>query len=167
MNICILDIRMEKMWKYTLKRLLLAILTVIIIICITFFAMNAIPGGPFDKEKAPDPAVQAVLEARFNLDKPLGQQFILYLKNMLKGDFGISLKTGRDISKTITESFAISAKLGGIAIICALVPGLMVVLPHRQLQQLLQHPLQLPQRSWHLLRPRSPIPFRIGNLMTN
>ncbi|HMM30712.1 MAG TPA: ABC transporter permease [Clostridia bacterium] len=112
------------MWKYILKRIGLAIVTVLIITTITFFAMNAIPGGPFEKEKAPDPAVRAVLEARFHLDKPIGEQFIYYMEDMLKGDFGISLKTGRDIAQTIGESFAISAKLGGMAAVVALIFGL-------------------------------------------
>ncbi len=112
------------MWKYILKRIGLAIVTVFIIITITFFAMNAIPGGPFEKEKAPDPAVRAVLEARYHLDKPVGEQFIYYIEDMLKGDFGISLKTGRDIAQTIGETFAISAKLGGMAAVVALVFGL-------------------------------------------
>jgi oligopeptide transport system permease protein len=112
------------MWKYILKRIGLAIVTVLIITTITFFAMNAIPGGPFEKEKAPDPAVRAVLEARFHLDKPISEQFIYYMEDMLKGDFGISLKTGRDIAQTIGESFAISAKLGGMAAVVALIFGL-------------------------------------------
>lgn len=112
------------MLRYAIKRILLAVLTVFIIITITFFVMNAIPGGPFEKEKAPDPAVKAVLEARFHLDKPLGEQYLLYLDGMLHGDFGISLKSGRDIAKTITESFAISAKLGGMAAAAAVVLGL-------------------------------------------
>ena len=103
------------MLKYTVKRVVLAVITVFIISAITFFAMNAIPGGPFSKEKAPDPAVQAALEARFNLDKPVGQQFLIYLKNLMHGDFGISLKTGREISQIIGEKFAISARLGGMA----------------------------------------------------
>lgn len=114
------------MWKYILKRLGLAIVTVFIIITLTFFAMNAIPGGPFDKEKAPDPAVRAVLEARFHLDKPVGVQFGYYIANMFRGDFGISLKSGRDIARTISESFAVSAKLGGIAALAALVVGLVL-----------------------------------------
>ncbi|HWS29662.1 MAG TPA: ABC transporter permease [Clostridia bacterium] len=114
------------MWKYILKRIGLAIVTVFIIITITFFAMNAIPGGPFEKEKAPDPAVRAALEARFHLDKPVGEQFILYLEDMVQGDFGISLKTGRDIMQTISESFSISAKLGGAAAAAALVFGLIL-----------------------------------------
>lgn len=113
------------MWKYAIKRVLLAVVTIFIIIAITFFAMNAIPGGPFNKEKATDPAVLAVLEARYNLDKPVPVQFLLYLQNLLHGDFGISLKTGREISTIIGESFPISAKLGGMAILVALVLGLL------------------------------------------
>lgn len=112
------------MWKYAIKRIVLAVMTIFIIVAITFFAMNAIPGGPFNKEKATDPAVLAVLEARYNLDKPVPVQFLLYLKNILHGDFGISLKTGRDISTIIGESFPISARLGGMAILVALVLGL-------------------------------------------
>ncbi|HWR18310.1 MAG TPA: ABC transporter permease [Clostridia bacterium] len=114
------------MWKYILKRIGLAIVTVFIIITITFFAMNAIPGGPFEKEKAPDPAVRAALEARFHLDKPVGEQFVLYINDMLHGDFGISLKSGRDIMQTISESFSVSAKLGGAAAVVALVCGLIL-----------------------------------------
>ena len=118
--------RLLPMLKYTVKRVLLAVITVFIISAITFFAMNAIPGGPFAKEKAPDPAVQAALEARFNLDKPVGTQFLIYLKNLLHGDFGISLKTGRDISQIIMEKFAVSAKLGGMAAGFAIVLGLIL-----------------------------------------
>ena len=112
------------MLKYTIKRLLLAAVTVLIIAAITFVAMNALPGGPFSKEKATDPTVQAMLEARFNLDKPVPEQFLIYMKNLLHGDFGISLKTGREISVTIRDSFAVSAKLGGMAAGLAVVLGL-------------------------------------------
>ncbi len=114
------------MLRYTVKRVLLALVTIFIIAAITFFAMNAIPGGPFSSEKAPDPAVQAVLEKRFNLDKPVWQQFFLYLEGLVHGDFGVSLKTGREISATITESFAISAQLGGMAMLLAVFGGLVL-----------------------------------------
>ena len=114
------------MLKYAVKRILLAIVTVFIIAAITFFSMNAIPGGPFSKEKASDPAVQAILEKRFGLDKPVHEQFIMYLGNVARGDFGISLKTGRDISQTIAESFSVSAKLGGMAAATAVVIGLIL-----------------------------------------
>jgi oligopeptide transport system permease protein len=114
------------MWKYAVKRILLAIMTVFIIIVITFFAMNAIPGGPFESEKAPEPSVRKALEARYNLDKPLGEQFLIYLGNLAQGDFGLSLKTGREITTTITNGFAISAKLGGMAGLTAIVFGLVL-----------------------------------------
>ena len=112
------------MGKYVTKRVLLAIVTVFIVCGITFFAMNAIPGGPFDGEKALSPEVKEALEKRFNLDKPVVEQFVLYMKNLAHGDFGVSAKTGRDIKTTIFESFKVSAKLGGMAILTALVLGL-------------------------------------------
>ena len=68
------------MTKYIIKRLLLAVLTVFIICAITFFLMHAIPGGPFNREKALDPATIAALNARYNLDKPLLVQFGIYIK---------------------------------------------------------------------------------------
>ena len=109
-----------------MKRVLLAVVTIFIIAAIPFLAMNAIPGGPCAKEKASEPRIKAVLEKRFNLDKPVGEQFLLYLRNFAKGDFGVSTKTGREVSTTIFTSFAISARLGSMAILTALVMGLVL-----------------------------------------
>ncbi len=114
------------MTKYVVKRVLLAILTVFIVCAITFFAMNAIPGGPFDGEKAISDEVRRVLEQRFNLDKPVWEQFFLYLNNLLHGDFGVSAKTGREIKTTIFSSFSVSAKLGGMAVLVALISGVVM-----------------------------------------
>ena len=114
------------MAKYIFKRVLLAIVTIFIVCMITFFTMNAIPGGPFAGEKAKSPEVQAALEKRFNLDKPVGQQFVIYMGNMLRGDFGISAKTGREISQTISSKFAVSAKLGIFAVLTAVVVGVVL-----------------------------------------
>ncbi|MCH5210853.1 MAG: ABC transporter permease [Oscillospiraceae bacterium] len=114
------------MVKYVVKRIFLAILTVIVISMITFLAMNAIPGGPFNKEKATSPAVIAALETRYNLDKPLPQQYLLYMNNLIHGDPGVSLKTGRNISDIIAESFPISAKLGLSASLFAVAIGLVL-----------------------------------------
>ena len=111
------------MLKYVVKRGFLAIITLLIICAITFFAMNAIPGGPFDGEKAISEEVRAALERRYNLDKPVPEQFVLYMKNLLQGDFGISLKTGREIKTVIGESFVVSAKLGGMAVVVAVILG--------------------------------------------
>ncbi|MBO7357746.1 MAG: ABC transporter permease [Lachnospiraceae bacterium] len=111
------------MARYILKRIGLAILTVFLICLLTFFLMNAIPGGPFNSEKALSKATIQALNERYNLDKPLLVQFGLYMKNLLRGDFGVSLKTGRDIKDIIGESFPISARLGLTAVIIALVAG--------------------------------------------
>lgn len=111
------------MAKYIVKRVLLAVVTVFIICAITFFLMHAVPGGPFNKEKALSAATIAALEERYNLDKPLFTQFMLYMKGLVQGDFGVSLKNGRDIRDIINDSFPISAKLGLLAMLVALVSG--------------------------------------------
>ncbi len=112
--------------RYIFKRVMLALLSIFIICLITFFTMNAIPGGPFSGEKALSPAVKAALEARYNLDKPLWTQFWLYMGNILHGNFGISLKTGREISTTLFSCFRVSAKLGGEALIVAIIIGVVL-----------------------------------------
>ncbi|NLB10563.1 MAG: ABC transporter permease [Clostridiaceae bacterium] len=112
------------MWRYVIKRVLLAIVTVFVVVAITFFTMNAIPGGPFDKEKASDPATIKALTERYDLDKSLGEQFGIYLSRMLQGDLGISMRNGREITKTISTKFAVSAKIGGYSIIASLVIGM-------------------------------------------
>ncbi len=114
------------MARYVVKRLILAVVTIFIVCAITFFAMNAIPGGPFNAEKAPSPEVQKVLEKRYNLDKPVGTQFVLYMRNVFRGDFGVSLKTGRDIADILWTSFKISAKLGGMAAVVAIICGIVL-----------------------------------------
>lgn len=114
------------MYRYIIKRVLLAIITVFIIAAITFFTMNAIPGGPFASEKAPSPEVKRVLEERYNLDKPVTEQFVIYISNFLRGDLGVSLKNARSISTIIGESFPISAKLGGLAALVATIVGVVL-----------------------------------------
>ncbi len=117
---------MKALAKYVTKRVLLAVATLLVVCGITFFSMNVIPGGPFDGEKAVSPEVRAVLEQRFNLDKSVPEQFVLYLNNLLHGDFGVSTKTGRDIKATIFGSFGVSARLGGQAIVVAVICGIIL-----------------------------------------
>ncbi len=114
------------MLRYFIKRVLLAVLTVFIVSAITFFAMNAIPGGPFNSEKALTPQVKASLEARYNLDKPVPVQYILYMKNFFEGNLGVSIKTGREVADIIGESFPISARLGGMAVLVSTSIGLVL-----------------------------------------
>ena len=111
------------MARYIIKRIIMAILTVFIIAAITFFLMHAVPGGPFNREKALSEATVQALNERYGLDKPLITQFFMYLKAILHGDFGVSLKNGREISAIFAESFPISCKLGLMAIAVALVTG--------------------------------------------
>ena len=73
---------------YLIKRVLMALLALLIITCVTFVVMNLVPGGPFLSEKAPSPEVLAALEAKYGLDKPLGEQLVNYLKDLLHGDLG-------------------------------------------------------------------------------
>ena len=113
---------------YILKRIGLALLTVWIVITVTFFVMHAVPGGPFQSEKALSPEAQAALEAKYGLDQPLYVQYFNYLKNIVTGfDFGPSLtQTGRNVIDIIGDGMAVSAKLGLMAAGIALVMGVVL-----------------------------------------
>ncbi|HPE96231.1 MAG TPA: ABC transporter permease, partial [Bacillota bacterium] len=117
---------MSKMWLYILKRVLLGLLSIFIIITVTFFAMHAVPGGPFNSEKATTPAVKAALEAKYGLDKPVTEQYVTYIKDIVtKFDFGPSLKLrGRQVVDVMLDGFKVSAKLGLIAALSAIIIGL-------------------------------------------
>lgn len=115
----------SKLAFYIVKRVLLASFTVFLVITITFFAMKAIPGGPFLSEKASSPAVTAQLEAKYGLDKPLFEQYITYLKDVLRLDFGPSIRNrGRNVTDLIIEGFKTSGKLGIVAATVAIALGL-------------------------------------------
>ena len=117
----------SKTLLYILKRILLAILTIWIVITITFFVMHAIPGGPFLSEKAITPSAQAALEAKYGLDKPLMQQYFNYLKGALRFDFGPSLKMrGQSVIEIILDGLKTSAVLGIIAAALAGVFGIVL-----------------------------------------
>lgn len=113
------------MFKYIIKRIGLAIVTIWAVATITFFLMNLVPGGPFLSEKAVSPKAMAALEAKYGLDKPLYEQYITYMTDALHGDFGDSLKQrGRTVTSIILTKFPVSAKVGGIAVLVALVLGI-------------------------------------------
>jgi oligopeptide transport system permease protein len=113
------------MTKYVIKRVLMALVTIWAVATITFFLMNLVPGGPFLSEKAISPQAQAALEAKYGLDKPLSQQYITYITDAAKGDFGDSLKQrGRSVMSIILMKFPVSARVGGISIIVALLVGI-------------------------------------------
>ncbi len=124
----------SKTLVYILKRIGLAILTVWVVITVTFFVAHAVPGGPFVGEKAVSPAAQAALEAKYGLDKPVMEQYWTYLKDVVtKFEFGPSLKLrGRMVVDVISDGLKVSAKLGviaaGIALVCGIVLGAIAAL---------------------------------------
>ena len=117
-----------KSLSYIIKRVLLAVLTVWIVLTITFFVMHFVPGGPFASEKAITPAAQAALEAKYGLDKPLMEQYWTYLVDAFtKFDFGPSLKQrGRMVIDVIKDGLKTSAKLGIIAAAWATIVGVVL-----------------------------------------
>ena len=113
------------MLRYFLRRLLGAIPTLFLIVAISFFMIRRAPGGPFSHERqVPKEVEQALLHA-YHLDEPLWLQFLHYLGNLLRGDFGPSFKY-KDFTVTdlIAQGFPVSLQLGGIAIVLALVIGI-------------------------------------------
>ena len=112
---------------YIIKRITVAILTLLVIMCITFLLMNAVPGSPFLTEKS-TPEQIARANAKYGLDKPLYVQLLNYIKSYLRGDFGTSLKMqeGTDVTKIIFHQgkFALSLKLGLYALLLAVIIGI-------------------------------------------
>ncbi|MTI18879.1 oligopeptide ABC transporter permease OppB [Rhodobacteraceae bacterium RKSG542] len=112
------------MVRYILGRLLSAIPTLFLIITISFFLMRVAPGGPFDLERPLEAKVMENLNKMYNLDKSLWEQYIIYMKNVLQGDFGPSFFF-RDfsINELFAQSLPISIQLGLSALTLALIVG--------------------------------------------
>ncbi|MBE6017023.1 MAG: ABC transporter permease [Lachnospiraceae bacterium] len=107
----------SKTTSYIIKRIILALVTIWVVMTVTFFVMHFIPGGPFTSEKAVSPSVQAAMEAKYGLDKPLLQQYATYMKGIItQFDFGPSIKQkGRQVVDIIFDGFRTSFKLGVLA----------------------------------------------------
>ena len=116
------------MIKYILKKIGYMIVTLWVILTITFFLMNCIPGDPTqDSMKVLPEAVANNLKARWGLDKPVGEQYIIYLKNLLHGQMGESYKTpGLTANQIISERFPASLQLGLQAVAVGLILGLIL-----------------------------------------
>ena len=115
------------MLKYVIKRLVMGFATLFAIITITFVIMHNIPGNPFATESRMPEAVKKNMLAYYNLDKPLGEQYIIYLKNLSHFDLGPSTKSKtRTVNDYIEDNFPVSAKLGVIGFCFALVIGILL-----------------------------------------
>ncbi|MGN7385505.1 ABC transporter permease [Sporosarcina sp. SAFN-015] len=112
------------MIKYTLKRFLIGMLTVFFLITLVFFLMKILPGGPFDSERVTDDKVIRILEEKYNLDKPIGVQYVLYLKNVAVGDLGESFKKiGTTVTSIIVKLSPITMKLGVVSFFLSIILG--------------------------------------------
>ena len=109
------------MVRYFLKRLGMMLIALFLIVLLTFAIMHAVPGGPFTSDRQVSEEVLQALNEKYNLDKPLPEQFFDYLGNILHCDLGPSYKyTGKQVSDYITNGFPVSAKLGCITIVFVL-----------------------------------------------
>lgn len=114
------------MWAILLKRVLQAIPVLLAVITLTFFMVRAAPGGPFDADRAVPPEVLRNLEARYNLDAPVWQQYLNYLGRVVQGDLGPSFKfPNRTVNEMIASGFPVTAELALYAILIALTIGLL------------------------------------------
>jgi oligopeptide transport system permease protein len=112
------------MLGYIIRRLLGAIPTLFVIIAATFFLMRLAPGGPFDGERRLPPEIERNIKAAYNLDKPVYQQFAIYLGNLVQGDFGPSFKNKDfSVSELIALGAPVSLKLGLMAMTLAVFIG--------------------------------------------
>jgi oligopeptide transport system permease protein len=111
------------MTAYIIRRALWAIPVLWAIVTITFFLMHAVPGGPFDRERELPPTVRANLERKYGLDEPLFTQYVTYLKNLVQGDLGVSMRDQREVTETIRDGLTVSLQLGVSAFIFATIFG--------------------------------------------
>ena len=114
------------MLKYTFGRILSGLVTIWFIATATFLAMHAVPGDPLMNEKATTPEIRENLGRKYGLDKPIAEQYVIYLGNMVQGDFGISFtQQNRKVNDIIQDHFPVSAALGILAITFAALGGIL------------------------------------------
>ena len=113
------------MGKYLIKRLLMGVVTLFVLITVTFFIMHAIPGSPFAGETGRLPSdVQEALTDQYALGTPIHTQYFKYLGNVIRGDFGVSLyRRGRNVADIIRSEIAYTARLGAVAFCIAVLAG--------------------------------------------
>lgn len=114
------------MIKYIVKRLAMGVVTMFFLITITFWLTRLMPGSPFATDNI-SPSVLAALEANYGFDKPIDQQFVIYLQSLLQGNLGVSYtRTGVTVNDLIAQGFPVTLKLGLISFAIALVIGTVI-----------------------------------------
>ncbi|SQD80183.1 oligopeptide ABC transporter permease OppB [Moritella yayanosii] len=115
------------MFKFILKRILEAIPTMLVLITVSFFLMRFAPGSPFSSERTLPPQVMANINAKYGLDKPVLEQYLTYLTNVIQGDLGPSFKyKDFTVNELVASALPVSAKIGAFAFVFALIFGVFV-----------------------------------------
>jgi len=104
--------------RFVLKRLAAGLLVIYAVATLTFFLMHAVPGGPFDQERALPPEIEANIKAKYKLDRPIHVQYAFYMADLLKGEMGPSFKyRNRRVQDILADTLPVSAQLGVLALI--------------------------------------------------
>ena len=113
------------MLRFLLRRLLVAVPTLFLVVTVAFFMMRAAPGSPFVNERQLTPQVKAAVEAKYGFDRPLTEQYVRYLGDVVRGDFGPSLKyRDKSVLDILRENYKVSLILGLSSIVLAAIVGL-------------------------------------------
>ncbi len=112
--------------KFILNKSLSIFLTFFVIVSVSFFLLRTLPGSPFDEGKFSSPEIEAKMQAKYGLDKPIQEQYLSYIKGIFfKGDLGPSLKyPNRDVNEILFEALPVSLELGLLAFLVSLCVGI-------------------------------------------
>src|ERR1700733_1383370 len=112
------------MLGFLIRRMLMSIPVLWIIASLTFGLVRIVPGGPFDAEKNLPPEIVANIKAKYHLDRPVAEQYLLYMQRLIRGDLGVSYKyVSRTVNDILCDAFPVSLQLGAIALLLAVAFG--------------------------------------------
>jgi len=127
------------MFRFLLRRLMVAVPTLFLVVTAAFFMMRAAPGNPFDSDRKLPPEVERSIMAKYGMDRPLGEQYVAYVSNVLHGDLGPSLKyKDKSVAELISEGLPTSATIGlsALTLACLVGIGLGIIAALRQNQMI-------------------------------
>ena len=109
------------MFRFLLRRLMVAVPTLFLVVTAAFFMMRAAPGNPFDSDRKLPPEVERSIMAKYGMDRPLGEQYVAYVGNVLQGDLGESARTHQPVLELILQKLPVTIELALLALLIALV----------------------------------------------
>lgn len=103
---------------FVVKRIGAGLLVIFTVATLTFFVMHVVPGGPFDQEKAFPPEIKRNILAKYHLNEPVWRQYLYYMEDLARGDFGPSFKyRNRRVQDILADTFPVSVQLGLLALV--------------------------------------------------